>query len=64
MGLGTQSCYEGPGDLWVKIVENTVISIRLMRLPAQEWPKDGFGTAKYHLKKACERKRGIYAYKL
>ena len=30
--LGTQSCYEAPGDLWVEIVENAVINIRWVRL--------------------------------
>ena len=46
MGLGTQSCYEAPGDPWVTIVENTVINIGLVRLSPQEWPTDSCGTAK------------------
>ena len=45
LGLGIQPCFEGPGDLWVEIVENTVINIGLVRLALREWPKIGRGTA-------------------
>ena len=31
-GLGTQPCYEAPGDFWVKYVQNAVTNIRLVRL--------------------------------
>ena len=40
-----------PGDLWVKIVENAVIIIELMKLSPLEWPQNGHGTAKWQLKK-------------
>ena len=42
LGLGTQPCYEAPGDLQLEIVENAVSN----RLSPQEWPKFGCGTAK------------------
>ena len=45
-GIETQPCFEALGDLWVKIVENAVINIELVRLSPQEWPKVGHGTAK------------------
>ena len=32
LGLGTQSRYETPGDLWVEIDKNAVINIELVRL--------------------------------
>ena len=44
--LGTQPCYETPGDLRVELVENAVINIGLVRLSLREWPKVGCGTAK------------------
>ena len=46
LGLGTQLCHKAPGDLQVKIVENTVNKIALVRLSSREWPKAGHGTAK------------------
>ena len=44
--LGTQPRYEVPGYLRVKIVENEVINIELVRLSPKERPKVGRGTAK------------------
>ena len=44
--LGTQPRYEAPGDFRVKLLENAVISIGLVRLSPREWPKVGGGTAK------------------
>ena len=40
-GLGIQPRHEFLGELWVKIVENTVINIRLVWLSPREWPKVG-----------------------
>ena len=45
-GLSNPTSLQAPGDLWVKIVENAVINIGLMRLSLQEWPKVCRGTAK------------------
>ena len=45
-GLGTQPRFEAPSDLWVKVVENAVVKIGLVRLSPREWPKVGRGTAK------------------
>ena len=42
-GLGTQPRYEAPGDLWVEIVENAVIKIRLVRLSLENGPKLAVG---------------------
>ena len=35
-GLGTQPCYEVPGDIRVEFVENVVINIALVRRSQQE----------------------------
>ena len=43
LGLGTQPRYEAPGDLWVEIVENAVINIRLVRLSLENGPKLAVG---------------------
>ena len=43
LGLGTQPCYEAPGDLWVEIVENAVINIGLVRLSLENGPKLAVG---------------------
>ena len=45
-GLGTQPCYEAPGDLQAELVKNTVNNIGLVRLSPREWPIVGLGTAK------------------
>ena len=45
-GLGTQPCYKAPGNLQLKIVENTVLNIGLVRLFPRKMPKVGRGTAK------------------
>ena len=58
-GLGAQPHYKAPGDLCVKIVENAVINIRLVRLFHWEWLKAGRGTAKQKLKKKEKRKKGL-----
>ena len=50
--LGTQP-HEAPGDLWVNIDKNTVITISLVRLASWEWPKVGCRAAKKQLKKTC-----------
>ena len=46
LGLMTQSHYETPSDLQVKVLENVAINIRLVTLSHQEWPKGCRGTAK------------------
>ena len=46
LGLVTQSHYETPSDLQVKVLENVAINIRLVTRSHQEWPKGGRGTAK------------------
>ena len=38
--------YKPPGDLWLKIVENLVINVELVRLSLWEWLKASCGTAK------------------
>ena len=38
--------YKPPGDLWMKVVENLVIKVELVRLALWEWLKAGCGTAK------------------
>ena len=50
-GLETLPCYEAPSDLWVKIIESTVINTELVKLSTQEWSKVDHGTAKLQLKK-------------
>ena len=55
--------YKAPGELQVKIVENTLINIRLLQLPRSEWPKVGCGTAKQQLGKAwLSAKWGLNRY--
>ena len=49
--LGTQPRDEAPGGLLVKIVENALINIGLLRLSPREWPKGGCWTVKKQLKK-------------
>ena len=44
--LGIQPHYEAPTDLQVKIVENAVINIELVRLSPPEWGKVDHRTAK------------------
>ena len=43
LGLGTQPCYQAPGDLGVKLVSNAVINIRLVTLPFNSGPKLAVG---------------------
>ena len=50
-GIETLPRYEAPSDLWVKIIESTVINTELVKLSTQEWPKVDHGTAKLQLKK-------------
>ena len=38
--------YEAPDDPRVKLVENAVVNIGLVRLSPREWPRDGRGTVK------------------
>ena len=38
--------YKPPGDLWLKIVENLVINVELVRLSLWEWLKASCGAAK------------------
>ena len=36
-GFETRPCYKAPSDLWVEIIQDAVIKIRLVRLPARQW---------------------------
>ena len=46
LGFGIQPRYKAPGDLQVKLVENSEIKIGLVRLSPQEWPEVDCQTAK------------------
>ena len=45
-GFRDPTCYEAPNNSRVELLENTIISIRLVRLSPQKWPKVARGTAK------------------
>ena len=49
--LSDPTCYETPSDYRVKILQNAVINIKLVRLSPWEWPEVGRGKAKSPLKK-------------
>ena len=38
LGFGTQPCYEVPGDLWVELSQNAVVSEAALSTVVHSWP--------------------------